>query len=115
MNNASNKQTTTNPTAEAISEKLQSLAPVYLELVNESMYHAGYFEGKESHFKLTIASEAFIGKRLIARHQQIYALLTDLMTAQGGSIHALALHTYTPEEWQALQASPASPKCAGSN
>jgi len=27
--------------------------------------------------------------------------------------HALALHTYTPEEWATIDAAPASPTCAG--
>jgi BolA protein len=30
-----------------------------------------------------------------------------------GQIHALALHTYTAEEWAALHAVPASPTCQG--
>ena len=77
------------------------------------MDHAGYFEGKESHFKLTIVSEAFTGKRLVARHQLIYELVTELLTAQGGSVHALAIHAYTPQEWQGQ--SPDSPLCAGQN
>ncbi len=104
-----------NPTATEISKRLQALDPIHLELINESMYHAGYFEGKESHFKLTLVSEIFNDKRMLARHQQIYALLSDLMSAQGGTIHALALHTYTPSEWQAQEASPNSPNCAGAN
>ncbi|MCE7766679.1 BolA family transcriptional regulator, partial [Pseudomonas putida] len=27
--------------------------------------------------------------------------------------HALALHTYTPQEWQKIGVAPASPTCAG--
>ncbi|HET8704971.1 MAG TPA: BolA family transcriptional regulator, partial [Pseudomonadales bacterium] len=38
------------------------------------------------------------------------ALLNEAL-AQG--LHALAIHTYTPEEWSAVGAVPASPKCAG--
>ena len=101
------------PTASALNNALQALQPQYIDLVNESMDHAGYFEGKESHFKLTIVSEAFTGKRLVARHQLIYDLVTDLLTAQGGSVHALAIHAYTPQEWQGQ--SPDSPLCAGQN
>ena len=101
------------PTASALNNTLQTLQPQYIDLVNESMDHAGYFEGKESHFKLTIVSEAFTGKRLVARHQLIYDLVTELLTAQGGSVHALAIHAYTPQEWQGQ--SPDSPLCAGQN
>ncbi len=101
------------PTAAALHNALQALQPQHIDLVNESMDHAGYFEGKESHFKLTIVSEAFTGKRLVARHQLIYELVTELLTAQGGSVHALAIHAYTPQEWQGQ--SPDSPLCAGQN
>ncbi|PNK60529.1 BolA family protein [Psychrobacter sp. FDAARGOS_221] len=102
-----------------VIERMQTLEPEHIELINESMNHAGYFEGKESHFKLTVVSDAFTGKRLVARHQLIYQLTNELMTAQGGTIHALAIHAYTPEEWQQLQQDnqgvPASPQCAGQN
>ncbi|WP_367109763.1 BolA family protein [uncultured Psychrobacter sp.] len=106
---------TTTPTADAIKKKLQDLNPQYLDLINESMSHAGYFEGKESHFKLTIVSDDFIGKRLVARHQLVYTLVAELLTSQGGNVHALAIHAYTPEEWQSQGVSPESPNCAGQN
>ena len=102
-------------TAEQLTQYLEPLNPQHLELINESMNHAGYFEGKESHFKLTMVSEAFEGKRAVARHQLIYAKADPLLTSRGGSIHALAIHAYTPEEWQATQVVPASPQCAGQN
>ena len=69
----------TTPTADALNTKLQALQPPYLELINESMNHAGYFDGKESHFKLTIVSDAFEGKRLVARHQLVYGLVNELI------------------------------------
>ena len=37
--------TTTAPTAIALEDALQELQPQYLDLVNESMNHAGYFDG----------------------------------------------------------------------
>lgn len=106
-------------TQDKIIQSLQVLNPTHTQLINESMNHAGYFEGKESHFKLTIVSEAFENKRLVARHQSIYALVDALMTSQGGSIHALAIHAYTPAEWGLLNKNngnvPQSPLCAGTN
>lgn len=87
---------------------LQTLSPEYLEVLNESNQHGGYFPDKESHFKLTIVSTAFQGLRLVQRHQKIYALTAPLMG--NGKIHALALHTYTPDEWQGTR--PDSPQCA---
>ena len=35
----------TTPTADALHAKLQALDPQHIELINESMAHAGYFEG----------------------------------------------------------------------
>lgn len=101
------------PTAHAITKAMQSLHPTHLSLDNESHKHAGYFEGKESHFKLVVVSQAFATKRLVARHQMIYALTQPLMMANGGSIHALAIHAYTPEEWALQLTAPDSPNCAG--
>ena len=93
-----------------VLKRVETLNPTHVELINESMNHAGYFEGKESHFKLTVVSPDFEGKRRVARHQLIYSLMDNLMTSQGGSIHALAIHAYLPSEWQGQ--APASPDCA---
>lgn len=101
------------PVATALHEALQALHPQHIELVNESMNHAGYFEGKESHFKLTLVSTDFAAKRLVARHQLVYQLVSEQLTSQGGNVHALAIHAYTPDEWQGD--SPDSPLCAGKN
>lgn len=90
----------------------QSFDPHYMELTNESQQHAGYFSGKESHFKLTIVSEMFEDMRLVKRHQQIYQLAAGFLTSGGGSIHALAIHAYTPQEWQKQEHAPQSPVCA---
>lgn len=103
------------PTATALNQTLQVLNPEHLELINESVDHAGYFEGKESHFKLTIVSLDFAGKRLVARHQLVYEGVAELLTSKGGTVHALAIHAYTPDEWQQQGISPDSPLCAGQN
>ena len=55
-------------------------------------------EGDGQHFKAVIVSEAFAGKRLIQRHQIVYAALGDRMREE---IHALSMKTLTPEQWQA--------------
>lgn len=89
-------------------ERLQTLAPHHLEVINESHGHGGYFPGKESHFKVVIVSDAFQGLRLVQRHQKVYAAVGDLMSP--GKLHALAIHAYLPSEWQGT--APASPECA---
>lgn len=86
-----------------------SLQPVHLELLNESHMHAG--PRTDSHFKLIAVAPAFAGLNKVKRHQLVYRLLAEELA---GPVHALALHLYTPEEWE-TQAVPASPLCAGSN
>ncbi|MGS0740938.1 BolA family protein [Glaciimonas sp. GG7] len=53
-------------------------------------------EGDGQHFKAIIVSDAFIDKRLIQRHQIVYAALGDRMREE---IHALSMKTLTPEEF----------------
>ena len=89
-------------------QRLQSLSPIYLDVVNESSGHGGYFPGKESHFKVVVVSDAFEGLRLVQRHQKIYAAVGDLLSPS--RIHALAIHAFVTSEWQG-QAT-ASPECA---
>lgn len=91
-----------------LNEHLQTLAPSYLEIVNESSGHGGYFPGKESHFKVVIVSENFAGLRSVQRHQKVYAAVGDLLGA--GNIHALAIHAFIEQEWKGQDTS--SPECA---
>lgn len=81
----------------------------YMELLNESHMHAG--PATESHFKLTLVSAGFDDLSKVKRQQAVYKSLRELMP----QFHALALHTYTPAEWQDIGLSPASPKCSGKN
>ena len=55
-------------------------------------------EGAEAHFSAVIVAESFRGKSRVEQHQMIYALFQKEMASQ--EIHALALTTRTPEEWQ---------------
>ncbi len=52
-------------------------------------------QGDGQHFEATIVSKLFEGKRLIARHQLVYAALGDRMKAE---IHALSMKTLAPSE-----------------
>lgn len=86
------------------------LSPQYLEVLDESFMH-NVPDGAQSHFKVTVVSAAFDGLRLIARHRKVNALVAE---ALAGPVHALALHTYTPAEWQERnQTSVDSPACLG--
>ncbi len=84
--------------------------PAHLEIVNESFMH-NVPTGAETHFKVVLVTPAFKGKRLISRHRAVNAVLKEELADQ---IHALALHTYTSDEWQSLYGeSPDSPACLG--
>ncbi|SUA51831.1 transcriptional regulator BolA [Oligella urethralis] len=52
--------------------------------------------GDGSHFEAVIVSKAFEGKRLIQRHQLVYAALGERMKEE---IHALSMKTLTPAEF----------------
>ena len=93
-----------------IESKLAELCqPTLLQVENESSQH-NVPPDSETHFKVVIVSEGFVGKRKVARHQQVYGALAAELE---GPVHALALHTYTPQEWQAQGNSPQSPNCMG--
>jgi acid stress-induced BolA-like protein IbaG/YrbA len=50
----------------------------------------------QGHYEATVISSAFAGKRSLQRHQLVYATLGARV---GNEIHALALKTFTPDEW----------------
>ena len=58
-----------------------------------------HVEGDGRHWYATMVSAEFEGKRLIQRHQRVYATLGDKMKTD--EVHALSMKTYTPAEWQA--------------
>ncbi len=56
-------------------------------------------DGDGRHWSAVIVSAEFEGKRLIARHQRVYATLGARMHTD--EVHALSMKTYTPAEWAA--------------
>lgn len=94
-----------------IENKLQqALTPEVLDVVNESHMH-NVPPGSESHFKVTVVSEQFADKRLVARHRLVNQILAEELD---GKIHALALHTLTPSEYFERAGKVAdSPECMG--
>ena len=54
-------------------------------------------EGDGQHFFATIVSPDFVGKRLVQRHQLVYAAMGDRMKAE---VHALSIKAFTPEEFE---------------
>jgi BolA protein len=76
---------------------LQSLAPVAMELVDDSHKHVGHEGARDGrgHFSLDIVSPAFEGLAPLARHRRVYAALGEMMQTD---IHALTIRARTPAE-----------------
>ena len=86
-----------------------SMQPSHLAIEDESHQHSG--PNTETHFKLTLVTSVFQGQSRVARHRRVYQLLAEPLKT---GVHALALHLYTPEEWQKKgEGSPESPRCRG--
>ena len=87
--------------ADEIRRRLEALSPRRLELVDESAKHAGHAgaaPGGNTHWKLTIVSDAFTGTNTVARHRMIYQALGELMQSP---IHALSITARAPGETDA--------------
>jgi acid stress-induced BolA-like protein IbaG/YrbA len=54
----------------------------------------------QGHYEAVVICPAFDGKRSLPRHQMVYSTLGERV---GREIHALAVKTFTPEEWQATR------------
>lgn len=54
--------------------------------------------GTGDHFDARVVSAEFLGKSMVEQHQRVYAPLQDLL--KSGALHALALRTYSPEQWK---------------
>lgn len=95
---------------QTIETKLENaFKPEFLEVVNESHMH-NVPQGSESHFKVTVVSDEFNELMLIKRHRMVNETLQQEMQ----QIHALALHTLTPNEWFERAGKVAdSPLCQG--
>ena len=85
--------------ADYLREKLQQLAPVQLDIKDDSARHAGHAGAKSGgHYVVRIVSARFAGLGVMQRHRLVYDAAGDLM--QNG-IHALSITARTPEEMQA--------------
>jgi len=107
------------PIEQGMRQKLgQTFTPTYIEIENESHRHAGHHEMRptrakaviasgvaggagpdlaETHFRLILVSERFLGLSRVVRSRLVYECLAEELKA---SVHALAMSLFTPEEWQ---------------
>ena len=85
--------------AETIEKKLtEALRPTELAIADDSAKHTGHAGARpegETHFTVTIVSDAFAGKSRVERQRMVYAVLADELATR---VHALALTTKTPQE-----------------
>ncbi|XXF79882.1 BolA/IbaG family iron-sulfur metabolism protein [Myxococcaceae bacterium GXIMD 01537] len=56
--------------------------------------------GTGDHFEARVVSPDFAGKTMVQQHQLVYAPLQEWLKT--GELHALALKTYSPEQWKKL-------------
>lgn len=92
------------PIATVMRRKLtEAFAPERLELEDDSWKHAGHHheggidakDGGESHFQLTIVSEAFAGQGRVTRQRAVNTVLKEELS---GPVHALSIRAQTPQE-----------------
>jgi BolA protein len=82
---------------DALRTALQKeLAPVSLEIIDDSARHAGHAGAREGgHFRVVVVADAFKGLSQLQRHRLVYAAVDSLM---GRGIHALNIVARTPDE-----------------
>ena len=80
-----------------IEERLAPLAPIELDIRDDSAQHAGHAGAASGagHFSVTIVSERFRGLSRIARHRAVLERVGDLIPHP---VHALAIRAYAPGE-----------------
>ncbi len=85
--------------AETITAKLTAaFEPERLEVVDESHKHeghSGWRAGGETHFHVTLVSEAFSGRSRLERQRAVYAALAGELA---GPVHALQVTARAPGE-----------------
>ena len=83
---------------EQLRSRLQAaLAPVELEIIDETARHAGHAGAASGggHYIVHIVADAFAGKSLIQRHRLVFDAVGDMMHAD---IHALSIQAKAPGE-----------------
>jgi BolA protein len=78
----------------------ERLAAQVVEVIDESALHAGHAgaAGGAGHFRALVVSPRFEGMSLVERQRLVYGALAEMLSAE---IHALAMQTLTPAQWEA--------------
>ncbi len=82
---------------ETMRDRLASLNPVSIDIIDESHKHAGHAGARDGggHYLLKIITPKFAGIATMARHRMIYSALGEMMKRE---IHALNIQAKTPDE-----------------
>lgn len=78
-------------------EEIKSLIQAGLKSAEVSV------EGDGAHFTAIVISPLFTGKSRVQKQQLVYDTVRKQLL--DGSLHALSIKTFTPEQWQALNQS----------
>jgi len=85
--------------ADTLRSKLETaFSPASLEIIDESHKHAGHVGARpegETHFRVSIVSEAFAGATRVQRHRLVHDVLAEELRER---VHALALKLKAPNE-----------------
>jgi len=88
---------TRKPTTGEIRAALeQALAPLSVEVFDDSARHEGHAGAREGgHYRVTLIAPAFAGRPQLERHRMVYSAVAPLM---GQGIHALSIVAHAPNE-----------------
>jgi BolA protein len=84
-----------------IEDKLKNaLATVHVEVIDESHLHAGHAGARSGggHFRALIVSQRFQGLNRVQAQRLVFEVLAEEMKSD---IHALAMKTLTPDQFEA--------------
>ncbi len=76
-------------------EELQSVLQTKLSDCQVTVTGDGY------HYNVVAIGERFAGLTPVKKQQAVYACINDLIA--DGTVHAVSIKTYTPDEWAAAQ------------
>ena len=82
---------------ERLTERLQSLEPDQLEVMDDSHHHVGHAGAADGrgHFSVLLVSKRFTGMNTLHRHRLVYEVVGDMMVTD---IHALSIQALAPGE-----------------
>ena len=74
----------------------RALAPLSLEITDDSARHAGHPGARSGgHFRVRLVADAFSGRSPLERHRLVYAAIDPLLH---GAVHALNIEAHAPGE-----------------